>query len=776
MNGRRPAVLLLAACLASAAMVAAPAQAQPSVKHDVIVTLRAQADPESVSREGSQRVTHRRVLEHLKDTANTAQRPVRRALDRLRRNGDVGDVTSLWISNSLVVSASDRAVSVLRSMPQVLSVTPDATIIQAPIAQTSSTPEPNVIQVGAPSLWDQGLHGQGVVVAMLDSGADLSHPDIAASYRGGPNSWFDPYGQHTTSPVDFSGHGTWTTGVVVGGSTGGTAIGVAPAATWIAARVFNDAGSGSVSAIHEALQWAVDPDGDPTTDDGADVINNSWSLGTPGCNLVLQPDLAALRALDVLPVFAAGNAGPGASTSYSPANYPEALSVGSVDASDVVLYDSSRGPSSCGGRSRVFPDVTAPGKNIRTSDRYGIWTSVSGTSLAAPHATGVVALLLSGDHSLTASEQEAALLAGARDLGAAGDDNSYGAGRIDALASWNLIATRADSTGPVMSDVAVTPNPTDLSPAPVVQALADDTATGGSAVVAAEAFVDSSGPSGTGLPLTLGSPGSVTTTVSSSLPTNLTDGAHTVFVRAKDAAGNWGPLASAGFQVATSDLIFADGFESGSTSRWSRSFGGSRLTTTTSGVPVGNVALRTTLAGAKKSYVQDDSPSSETTYRAGFWFDPQGTRTSNSGHDVLAGWTGSGSRIFRVKYRLTSQGSDAAPCHVCSLGRLRPDSVDDRQRRAAPDRAGMERCRRGVHPADDRRRAARISLGSVQLKPAAGIRPDGAERRPVLKHVGRGDLRRLHLKLASCVRRSEGYRPHFVGRNGGVGVVQWFSP
>ena len=99
---------------------------------------------------------------------------------------------------------------------------------------------------------------------------------------------------------------------MVGGSAGGTAIGVAPDARWIAARVFNDAGQGSASAIHAALQWAVDPDGDPATDDGADVVNNSWAFGAPGCTLTFQPDLQALRALDVVPVFAAGNGGPGA--------------------------------------------------------------------------------------------------------------------------------------------------------------------------------------------------------------------------------------------------------------------------------------------------------------------------------------------------------------------------------------------------------------------------------------------------------------------------------
>ena len=147
----------------------------------------------------------------------------------------------------------------------------------------------------------------------------------------GPNSWFDPYGQHPTTPLDLTGHGTATMGVMVGGDAGGTSIGMAPGATWIAARIFNDSGSGTATAIHAALQWVLDPDGNPATDDAPDVLNNSWAYGSLGCNLAFQLDLQALRATGILPVFAAGNFGPGTSTSVSPANYPESLAVGAVD-------------------------------------------------------------------------------------------------------------------------------------------------------------------------------------------------------------------------------------------------------------------------------------------------------------------------------------------------------------------------------------------------------------------------------------------------------------
>jgi subtilisin family serine protease len=85
----------------------------------------------------------------------------------------------------------------------------------------------------------------------------------------------------------------------------------------------------------------------------------------------------------------------------------------------------------------VFPDLVASGKDIWTSDLYGMWTTATGTSMAAPHVSGVLALLLSGRPGRTPGQQAAALVAGAHDLGVAGPDNAYGAGRLDALAAWN---------------------------------------------------------------------------------------------------------------------------------------------------------------------------------------------------------------------------------------------------------------------------------------------------------------------------------------------------
>ncbi|MFG1709717.1 S8 family serine peptidase [Nonomuraea sp. M3C6] len=379
------------------------------------------------------RLHRQRVVEELHRVADRTQAPLLRVLEAERRRGAVTGLRRLWNVNAIALTTTRQLADLIAHRPEVASVAPDETAF-APAAEI----ENNLTQSGAPRLWSLGLRGTGVVVANVDTGVDVTHPDLAARWRGGSDSWYDPYGEHPT-PADVSGHGTWTMGVMVGGDTGGTAIGVAPDATWIAAKAFDDGGTATTSGLHASFQWLLDPDGDPATDDAPDVVNNSWTFSAKGCNLAFEPDLAALRAIGVLPVFSAGNGGPYASSSYSPANNPSAFSVGVVNGNDVILSMSSRGPSTCGGRTGVFPSLVASGKDIWTSDLYGLWTTATGTSMAAPHVGGVLALLLSGKPSRTADQQAAALVAGAHDLGAAGPDNIYGGGRLDALAAWNAL-------------------------------------------------------------------------------------------------------------------------------------------------------------------------------------------------------------------------------------------------------------------------------------------------------------------------------------------------
>lgn len=354
----------------------------PSDMLTVIVTLDKQADLSLVK--GANRAARLQgVIQALQATANATQGHLTSLLNTYRSQGLVDSFTPLWVFNGFSVTATVEVINTLAQDPDVYAIAPDDILI----TPTYGTPEANISLVKAPVLWDQGYTGLGVVVASMDSGVDVSHPDLSSRWRGGSNSWYDPYGQHTT-PVDLSGHGTWTTGIMVGGDAGGSSIGVAPNAQWIAVKIFNDQGGSTATAIHQGFQWLLDPDGNPNTADAPQVVNNSWTYANPGCYLDFDLDLQSLRAAGILPVFAAGNGGPNSDTSYSPSNNPAAFAVGAVDNNDQIYAYSSRGPSTCGGSTGPFPEMVAPGVNVRTTDRFGLYTATSGTSLAAPHVAG----------------------------------------------------------------------------------------------------------------------------------------------------------------------------------------------------------------------------------------------------------------------------------------------------------------------------------------------------------------------------------------------------
>ena len=422
-----------AAAPADPAVEALLAGVDPDATVSVLVTLRSDAaSPASLAAKGSGRSRHESLVRGLRAAAEARQRGVRDDLDRLARRGRVRSQDPLWVTNAVAVRATPDAVREIAARPDVASIVPDRVVITS----TLLPPEPNIDATHAPQLWAGGRTGTGVVVASLDSGVDTTNPDLAASWRGGTNSWFDPYGQHA-APVDLLGHGTSVMGTMVGDTDAGSPYGMAPGARWVAARIYDDAGGSTLSAIHQAFQWLLDPDHDPATDDAPDVVNLSWVLGTgAGCDLSLEPDIAALRAAGILPVAAAGNFAPSATgSSASPANYPEVLSVGAVTANNTIASFSSTGPSTCGGRTRVFPDLVAPGKTILAADKGGSYAYVDGTSIAAPHVAGAVALLMQDRPTLTPDALTSALTGTAHDLGAPGPDSTFGAGLLDVSAA-----------------------------------------------------------------------------------------------------------------------------------------------------------------------------------------------------------------------------------------------------------------------------------------------------------------------------------------------------
>ncbi len=456
-RGAAVALVTLAVALATTLTPSAAGGVPRPPKVSVIVVLGDQTDVGAIEAP-TRRARLAAVEQALSNEATITQASLVDLLTERQQQGLVASFTPLWVVNGIAVTADQAVIAELAARPEVAAIQPDRTF-EAPAATATTpaavaTPEANVAKINAPALWDLGFRGQGIVVASMDTGVDATHPDLAGSWRGGTNSWYDPNGEHAT-PTDVNGHGTWTMGAMVGGDAGGTAIGVAPGASWIAVKIFNDQGVATSTGIHQGFQWLLDPDGNPATPDAPNVVNDSWTMSSGGCALDFQADLQNLRAAGILPVFAAGNDGPNANTSASPANNPDAFAVGSVDGTDTIAPSSSRGPSACD--ATTFPELVAPGVNIHTTDLYGGYVDESGTSIAAPEAAGALALLLDAFPGLTADRQAAALTNGALDLGAPGADDTYGLGRLDVLASYQWLRSVPDfSLGAAPSSGTVT--------------------------------------------------------------------------------------------------------------------------------------------------------------------------------------------------------------------------------------------------------------------------------------------------------------------------------
>lgn len=268
--------------------------------------------------------------------------------------------------------------------------------------------------LGAPVAWQAGHTGKGVTVAVVDTGIDASHPDLAGSFRGGAGDWFDVHGEHDR-PIDRHGHGTQIAGLVSGTGASGQTLGVAPQSRWIAARIYNDRNIGRLSQLHRITAWLLDPDGKPATPDAPQIVLNAWGLGDrPGsCDDEFARDLRWLRAAGMHVVFAAGNGGPTVNSSVSPANNAGALAVGALDGEGQMAMFTSRGVSACD--ARPYPDLMAPGELLRTTDLAAggmpITTVATGTSYAAALVSGELALLMQARPDMSVAEREALLRA-----------------------------------------------------------------------------------------------------------------------------------------------------------------------------------------------------------------------------------------------------------------------------------------------------------------------------------------------------------------------------
>ncbi|MGW3810384.1 S8 family serine peptidase [Micromonospora sp. NPDC005113] len=406
----RRVAALTAAVLLVAVGVVDLGPGQPGLHGErLLVVLREQADltglpagaPGRAGRDARAAEVYRRLV----TTADRSQTDLRRELSRLRL-----DPVPYYLVNAVEVDGGPAVRAWLARRPEVARVLVSQRLrpLPAPAGQNRGTaaaptgPEWNIRQLGADRVWSQlGVTGAGMVVGSSDSGVDGAHPALRAGFRGGDDSWYDPW-DGTRTPTDQGGHGTHT----VGSAVGRDGIGVAPDAQWVGC-VNLDRNLGSPGHYLDCLQFMLAPfpaGGDPFTDGRPErapqVLTNSW--GCPpieGCDRnVLRPATAALDAAGIFVVAAAGNTGPWcASIDDPPAPYPDVLTVGAVDAQRRVAEFSSRGPVP-GGPGK--PDVLAPGVGVVSAMPGGGYAKLDGTSMATPQVAGVVALMWSANPEL----------------------------------------------------------------------------------------------------------------------------------------------------------------------------------------------------------------------------------------------------------------------------------------------------------------------------------------------------------------------------------------
>ncbi|MFC4911821.1 S8 family serine peptidase [Actinomadura gamaensis] len=488
------AAVVGAASLVTAAVASGPAQAAPSpgakLDGDLVaaysragatgtanlwVRMSDRADLAGAPKLKDRAVRGRTVVDGLKAKADRTQSPVLKALKDAGLTG-----RSYWATNAVYVANVPEKVALkLAAIPGVAELRPSRTYrVQQPIV--SPKPEPKaklepkarlepkakarlkaaaesgvawgVADIKADQVWSRtGRHGEGLVVANVDTGVQYDHPALVRQFRGTNGdgtfttdyNWYDPSGTcKTAMPCDNAGHGSHTMGTMVGDDGQGERIGVAPGAKWIAAKGC-ETDSCSDTSLLAASQWMLAPtDRNGQNPDPAkrpDVVNNSWG-SQPSNDPLFEDVQLAWAAAGIMGVWANGNNGPNCETAGAPGSRTINYSVGAYDAGGKIASFSSRGPGQDG---TVKPNISAPGVDVRSSIPGGQYATMSGTSMATPHVAGAVALLWSArpEYRQDLAKTRELLNLTAIDTpddqcgGTPENNNVYGEGRLDVLAA-----------------------------------------------------------------------------------------------------------------------------------------------------------------------------------------------------------------------------------------------------------------------------------------------------------------------------------------------------
>lgn len=389
------------------------------------------------------------VYDALTAAADASQQEALRILDEAGAT-----YRAYYATNAIRVQAGSQALAErLTALDEVKSLWPTRDYAQEePVrgkdVKAVNSVEWGIANINADDVWEQfGVDGDGITVASIDSGVQYDHPALVGSYRGNNGdgtfthdyNWFDAAGACSDAPCDTDGHGTHTMGTMIGTDGGANQIGVAPGANWISANGCCP----SDAALISSGEWMLAPtdlnDENPDVTKRPNIVNNSWGTIVPSNDPFMEDVEIAWAASGIFGTWSNGNNGPACQTSGSPGSRTINYSVGAYDSANRIAGFSSRGAGQDG---EIKPNISAPGVNVRSSVPGSTYASYNGTSMAAPHLAGTIALLWSAAPSLVGDiDGTWELLDGtavdAEDTtcgGDADDNNVFGEGRLDAFA------------------------------------------------------------------------------------------------------------------------------------------------------------------------------------------------------------------------------------------------------------------------------------------------------------------------------------------------------
>jgi len=365
-------------------------------------------------------------------------------LQSAKSNNQTTGIKSIHIVNAIAVEVTPDLIASLSNRSDVSKIEVDDVIRMidntkldtkevssiSNSSDTFSTVAWGVDKIGAPAVWQKGITGKGIIIAVVDSGVDATHPgldDLDDNLNTSDPKvigWID-YVNSKPSAYDDDGHGTHVSGTISGTGANGIQTGVAPGTNLIEAKVLDARGNGRVSNIFLAFDWAIT--------NKARIINFSGDLYHTGEHEDLMTTaINNIVAAGVIPVMVAGNVDGLEDSITCPGDELNSLTVGATDYNDIIASFSRHGPVDLHGKKYIKPDISAPGVSVLSTYPGGRYVYESGTSMAAPHVSGTVALMLEQNTSLTPVQIRKILENTAVDLGSVGKDNYYGAGRINA--------------------------------------------------------------------------------------------------------------------------------------------------------------------------------------------------------------------------------------------------------------------------------------------------------------------------------------------------------